>query len=533
MSFTQGLSGLSAASSDLEVIGNNVANANTVGFKASQAQFGDLFAAALSGAGTAQIGLGTKLETVAQQFTQGNISTTGNSLDMAINGPGFFTLDTGFGTAYSRNGQFQLDKNGFIVSSAGYKLKGYSIDPTTGKPLGSPTALNIPTAVSAAAATGASTGVGEKGVVVGMNLDSRSLPPVLPGNVFNPNDPNTFNYSTPITTYDSKGVAQNTTMYFVKNSTFLPNASTSMVTAAGTTTVTCAASATLAVGQAVEGAGFPTGTTITAVFPAGAGPYTSFTTSANPSPVPALATAADITVDRPNSWQVYTTVTNPTTGATIFPSPVPAAGAWVANGILSFGTNGRFPPAGGFTPNPNAPSAAAAAAAALLGNWEPNNTTTNISFTPGGADPETIPFDFSASTQFGATFSVTTSSQDGFTAGQLSGFTIGSDGTILGKYSNNTTKALGQVVLTTFPDMQGLQPLGNNTWGQTGASGSPVTNAPGVGTNGVIQTGATEDSSTNLTAELVNMMTAQRNYQANAQTVKTQDTVMQTLINMR
>src|SRR5512135_1408224 len=108
MSFTQGLSGLNSASKDLEVIGNNVANANTVGFKQSQAQFGDVFAAALSGAGAAQIGIGSRLLTVAQQFTQGNISTTNNSLDMAINGPGFFVLDTGHGVGYSRNGQFQL-----------------------------------------------------------------------------------------------------------------------------------------------------------------------------------------------------------------------------------------------------------------------------------------------------------------------------------------------------------------------------------------------------------------------------------------
>jgi flagellar hook protein FlgE len=664
MSFTQGLSGLSAASQDLEVIGNNVANANTVGFKGSQAQFGDLFAAALSGAGTSQIGIGTKLETVAQQFTQGNISTTNNTLDMAINGPGFFSLNTGFGTAYSRNGQFQLDKNGYIVSSAGYKLQGYAIDPTTQKPMGSPTSLTVPTAVSEAAATGASLGAGAKGIVAGMNLDSRALPPILPANTFDPTNPNTYNNSTSITTYDSKGVAQNTTMYFVKNSTFLPNATTNMQTINGVTTVTVPTPtpSTLTVGQAVQGAGFPTGTTIATIgdqfaasltsgsnivtppitsmgslvvgqaitgpgipsgttiasltgsvnlagvgitsgsatvtglastaglvvgqtisgagIPAGATITAidsvgntitmssaatatnaaanltagatgltlsnnatvtaagvdmtvdtgTFTTSANPVPVPSATTPADITVDYPNSWKVYTTVTDPTTGAYIFPNPSPTSGNWVSNGTLYFGTNGRFPSAGGFVPNANAPTQAANAGAGVTG---PTNTTTSISFTPNGASPETIPFDFSASTQFGTAFGVTTLSQDGFTAGQLSGFSIGSDGMITGKYSNGQTKPLGQVALTTFPNMQGLQPLGNNTWAQSGTSGSPTTNAPGVGNNGTLQTQATEDSNVDLTAELVNMMTAQRNYQANAQTIKTQDTVMQTLINMR
>jgi flagellar hook protein FlgE len=660
MSFSQGLSGLSAASEDLQVIGNNVANANTVGFKSSQAQFGDLFAAALSGAGTAQIGIGTKLETVAQQFSQGNISTTNNTLDMAVNGPGFFTLNTGFGTAYSRNGQFELNNQGYIVSSSGYKLQGYGIDPTTGKPAGSPTSLSIPTAVTNAVATGAGTGTAEKGVVVGMNLNSTALPPVLPGNSFNPQDPNTYNYSTSVTTYDSMGVAQNTTMFFVKNSTFLPNASTSMQTINGVTTVTIPTPtpSTLTVGQAVQGAGFPTGTTIATLgdsfaanlangsnsitppitsmgslavgqavtgsgipvnttiasltgsvavsssitagsatvagsttglvvgqtisgagIPAGAtitaingansftissaatatnvaanltaGPtgFTlsnaatvtasnvdlnvdtgTFTTSNNPVPVPIAATAADITVDDPNSWNVYTTVTNPTTGAYLFPNPSPTSGNWVANGTLYFSTNGTFPSSGGFVPNANAPTAVANAAASVTG---PTNSTTSVSFTPVGANPETIPFDFSKSTQFGAPFSVTSINQDGYTAGQLSGFSVGSDGIITGNYSNGQTKPLGQIALTTFANMQGLQPMGNNVWAPSAASGNPVTNAPGVGVNGTLQTSATEGSNVDLTTELVNMMTAQRNYQANAQTIHTQDTVLQTLINLR
>lgn len=116
MSFTQGLSGLQAASTDLSVIGNNVANVNTVGFKQSQAQFADIFAASLGGAGATQIGIGTKLATVAQQFSEGSISATSNPLDMAINGAGFFVLHGVNGTGYSRNGQFQVDRT--AISSA-------------------------------------------------------------------------------------------------------------------------------------------------------------------------------------------------------------------------------------------------------------------------------------------------------------------------------------------------------------------------------------------------------------------------------
>jgi len=536
MSFTQGLSGLNAAAKGLEVVGNNVANASTVGFKGSQAQFGDVFAAALSGAGSAQIGIGAKLLTVAQQFTQGNISTTNNTLDMAINGPGFFVLDNGHGVGYSRNGQFQLDKNGFIVSSAGHKLQGYQIDPTTGKPTaGAPTALTIPTAVASAGATGASTGVAVKGIVTTMNLDSRALPSTA---AFNPVDPTTFYQATPATTYDSKGVAQNTTMYYVKQSINLGGAGATPL-AAGTiansaavppiTTVTLPApTAGLTVGQPIVGAGFPTGTVISSLIgPAGAN--TGFTTSnaytgATAGGPPALNTApATVIADVPNTWKVFTTVTDPTTGAALFPLPAPAAGAWTANGILSFLPNGRF---ASFLPN-------AAAVAPVPPATGPTPTSTSISFTPSGAATETIPFDFTASTQFGALFGVTSLTQDGFTSGNLSGFNISPDGIILGRYSNGISKPLGQVALATFPNMQGLQPLGDNEWAQSSASGQPAVNAPGSGNNGVLQTSSTEDSNVDLTAELVNMITAQRVYQANAQTIKTQDAVMQTLVNLR
>ena len=124
MGFEQALSGLNAASKSLDVIGNNVANASTVGFKESQAQFADVYASMLAGGGT-QAGIGVRVATVAQQFAQGNITTTNNSLDMAVSGSGFFRMDNDGSITYTRNGQFQLDKNGYIVNSQGYKLTGF------------------------------------------------------------------------------------------------------------------------------------------------------------------------------------------------------------------------------------------------------------------------------------------------------------------------------------------------------------------------------------------------------------------------
>lgn len=417
MSFTQGLSGLNAASQDLEVIGNNVANASTVGFKGSQAQFADVFAASLGGAGTSQIGIGAKVATVAQQFTQGNISVTNNPLDMAINGPGFFVLNGVNGTGYSRNGQFQLDKSGYIVSSTGQNLTGWPASASGVVATSGPTSnLQISTASVLPVQTA--------NVIVGLNLDSRMTAPAI---AFDPNNTSSFNSSTSTTTYDSLGNAQINTLYFAK-------------------------------------------------------------------------TAA-------NTWGVYATVSDPNAPANTYltPSPTPAAGAWATIGTLTFNTNGTY----------------------LSG------TPAIASFTPPGASAQTLTYDFTTATQFGAAFGVTRLVQDGNTSGSLGGFSTAPDGTIVGRYSNGLTRILGQVALATFPNNQGLQPLGDNVWAESGASGAPVIGVPGTGINGVLQTASVEDSNVDLTAELVNMITAQRVYQANAQTIKTQDAVMQTLVNLR
>ena len=166
MSFQQGLSGLNASSKQLEVIGNNVANANTVGFKQSRAEFADVFANSLTGGGAVQIGIGTKLSNVAQQFTQGNITSTNNSLDIAINGGGFFRMSNNGAITYSRNGQFQMDKFGYIVDASNKRLTGYAADAAGVLSTGAPAELNINTADLQPATTSAIIGL--------VNLDSRN-----------------------------------------------------------------------------------------------------------------------------------------------------------------------------------------------------------------------------------------------------------------------------------------------------------------------------------------------------------------------
>ncbi|MBT2326195.1 flagellar hook protein FlgE [Variovorax paradoxus] len=153
---------------------------------------------------------------------------------------------------------------------------------------------------------------------------------------------------------------------------------------------------------------------------------------------------------------------------------------------------------------------------------------------PNGSAPLNITVDLSGTTQFGNANAINELKQDGYTSGSLTAFSINPDGTITGKFSNEQTQLLGQVVLSSFANPNGLEPKGNNVWAETQASGQALTGTPGAGTKqGSLASGSLEASNVDLTSELVNLIVAQRSYQANAQTVKTQDQVVQTLINIR
>lgn len=165
MGYQQGLSGLSASSSDLDVIGNNIANANTVGFKSGAAQFADMYANSVATAVGNQVGIGTKLAQVQQQFSQGTITSTNQALDVAINGNGFFQLSNNGSLVYSRNGVFQLDKNGFITNSQGLQLMGYAANSSGIINTAQTVPLSVPTANIAPKAT--------TNIAAGLNLNAQ------------------------------------------------------------------------------------------------------------------------------------------------------------------------------------------------------------------------------------------------------------------------------------------------------------------------------------------------------------------------
>lgn len=209
MSYQQALSGLGAASSDLDVIGNNIANANTVGFKQGQAQFADMYASSMATAVSNQIGIGTRLSEVQQQFSQGTITTTNQALDVAINGNGFYQLSNNGSTVYSRNGVFHLDNTGKIVNSAGLQLMGYAADSNGVVNSASTVPLSVPTANIAPTAT--------KTITASFNLNSQDA--VKDKAAFDPTNGNTYNASTSVDAYDSLGGTQKVSVYFTKSAT--------------------------------------------------------------------------------------------------------------------------------------------------------------------------------------------------------------------------------------------------------------------------------------------------------------------------
>jgi flagellar hook protein FlgE len=206
MPFRTALSGLNAASSDLRVTGNNIANSGTTGFKESRAEFADVFAMSSTGISRTAIGSGVKLAAVTQQFQQGNIDFTGNSLDMALSGQGFFVMDDGGARSYTRDGSFQVDRNGYVVSSGGKRLQAYPVLDQIERTFNTGTFGDLRLATTEAPPN-ATTRVSTQ-----MNLNGTA--PDISATTFDLSDPSTYSYSTSLSVYDSLGQSHTSTLYF-------------------------------------------------------------------------------------------------------------------------------------------------------------------------------------------------------------------------------------------------------------------------------------------------------------------------------
>lgn len=423
MSFNTALSGLRAANQDLSVTGNNIANASTTGFKESRAQFGDVYANSILGTGARTPGSGVLVNTIAQQFSQGNINITNNSLDIAVNGNGFFVIKGQGAQSYTRAGAFQLDNQGYIVTANGSKLQGFGADASGIILSGRLTDLQIQTQDINPNAT--------TEVALSLQLDSNKSPPAV--TTFSTADPNSYTWSTAATIFDSLGNAHLLTTYYVKTNTI----------------------------------------------PTGGG----------------------------SQWDVY--------------SDLDSSGSAHALGSLTFNTIGSLTGsvAVPVPPAPGVPSAATA----LSDGW----------VVGAKANPLNFAVNYTTSTQYGTASTVSALDQNGYTSGRLAGVNIDDSGVVFARYSNGQALTLGQIALANFANPQGLAPIGNTAWAESFDSGQPVIGEPNTGSRGSLQAGALEDSNVDISAQLVNLILAQRNYQANAKTIETENAVTQTIINLR
>lgn len=432
MSFNTALSGLNAAQSQLGVISHNIANVNTVGFKESRAEFGDIFATSALGSSSTAIGSGVLLSKVAQQFNQGNLDFTSNTLDMAVSGEGFFVLSPQLGSSekvYSRAGQFGVNASGMVVSSTGQFLQAFPVNAdgtATSTSLGSTQPLRLPSSSGSPRQTSE--------VELGMNLSSKK-PGLDPMN-FDPTQDTTYSSSTSVLVYDSLGEAHTQSFYFVKD-------------------------------QAV-----------------------------------------------PNQWAVYTQVDG---------LPVDIVGG-------TAGANGQTYARLQFD------------SAGVFQSQTPATLTTEPLGTPGAgvltngseqAQAVTIDFEHNNPSQNSSDFLVNSLSQDGFTVGRLTGLEISETGVVRATFSNGQSNALGKVAMARFANNQGLSQIGNTSWRESLASGPALAGEANSGSFGTIRSGALETSNVDLTGELVSLITAQRNFQANSKAIETNNAITQTILNIR
>ncbi|WP_269900042.1 flagellar hook protein FlgE [Paenalcaligenes faecalis] len=466
MGFGQGLSGLNAASQNLDVIGNNIANSSTVGFKSASIAFADVYA-------SSRVGLGVQVASVNQRFTTGNLSTTGNQFDMAIDGDkGLFRmLDPSGVVVYSRNGQFAPNRDLELVNAQGHRLTGYmaNADGTISAELGP---IKVPVGNIDPKATTNST--------IKANFDSRSegiagsntgmvgtgvAPDIVYKPAFDLNNPENYTHSLPMTVYDSLGNPHQLTQYFVK----------------------------------VEGSG--------------------------------------------NTWDVYykfgdkfiSSVAGTTEGSSGTADAPGSSSSGIGAAGGEYGVNDNmlkhrlvFDSAGRIV----GPHADFDDEGKLITVHPYELSITDIGADGSPAANLTITLDYNGSTQFGGDFSPA-STQNGYTTGEYASMSIASNGDIIANYTNDESKVMGQLVLADFNNLNGLKPIGGNAWIETGVSGAANLGKPGTNGLATLKGQAVEESNVDMSQELVNMIIAQRTYQANAQTIKTQDQILQTLITLR
>ncbi|MEH6578104.1 MAG: flagellar hook-basal body complex protein [Amphritea sp.] len=634
--FNTAITGLKAATTDLDVTGNNIANSSTIGFKSSRTEFGDIYATAVVGAGSSNVaGSGVTVTDIAQDFKAGTTAFTNNNLDLAINGSGFFQLDDGQGsTTYTRAGAFELDKNGFVVSKSGKFLQGYGLDSQGNRlPIGD---LAVTQKESPPKAT--------ENVALSFNINDAADATKL-SFPYDKDTPSSFTYSTTVQSFDSLGnehtikynmVEQRPARNVVTVKLNGPDDTVGFSGLAGidlddlndsTLTATGTVASDL---QDLIGNQDPRIDKTTLAYDAGTQTLTFESTSqftdygdyvVTDSVVPDVTIgyrdsnevhAYDISAAAANTTVVIGGVSIPiTAGATdlevatiifsreaeiknqnpsvesvtieregsayridirfkaeegeiqagefsVTPGTVMAADAGnTFKGDNSYNGNYRMfaylngdelldigkvqdPGEIGFTAELSEVGPVMLGFNPASGQLSSVNGTnfasggTAPAITISGADPAnsstTIALDLTGSTQFASASIVKSSAQDGYTKGDLIGVTFADSGEMVASFSNGQNQNLGVVAFATFENQSGLQPSGDTEWTASLTSGDAILNPPGTGLNGSLRSAALEQSNVDLSEQLVKLIEAQRNFQANSKTLETLNTVTQSIL---
>ncbi|MGY3895420.1 flagellar hook protein FlgE [Aeromonas enterica] len=453
MSFNNALSGVNAAQKDLNVTANNIANVNSIGFKESRAEFADVYANSIFVNAKTQVGNGVATGAVAQQFHQGALQFTNNSLDLAIQGNGFFVTSDGLTNldrTYTRAGAFKLNESSYMVNNQGNYLQGYEVNSD-----GTPKAVSINATKPIQIPDRAGEPKQTTKIEASFNLQSDSTPQAAgtsatDASSFDPiNDPKSYASSTSVTIYDSLGTPHVITQYFVKE------ADPADVTKPATPTtwrmymyedkkpidVSGGVTTTMATGK------------------------------------PAAPLCAQVTFDKDGK------MVTPTTPATIKTIPLGTPGA----GIINNGADGT----------------------------------------------QQVEVQLGTVTQFSSPFEVNKLTQDGSTVGRLTKVEITADGIVSATYSNATTLKVAMVAMAKFANSQGLTQVGDTSWRQSLLSGDALPGTPNSGTFGSIKSSSLEQSNVDLTSQLVNLITAQRNFQANSRSLEVNSSLQQTILQIR
>ncbi|MFY0676359.1 MAG: flagellar hook-basal body complex protein [Neptuniibacter sp.] len=648
--FNTAVTGLKAASTDLDVIGNNIANSSTVGFKTSRTEFGDIYATAVVGAGSSNVaGSGVTVTDIAQDFQAGTIEFTNNNLDLAINGSGFFQLDDGQGgVSYSRAGSFQLDKDGFVVSKSGKFLQGYDLDSEGNRlPIGD---LQVSEKESPPKAT--------EEIDLSFNINSAEDAETLLAD-YDKDEPGSFTYSTTVRTFDSLGNEHTVKFNFAEARPFQAQQEVTGVTAGESVSAT-----TITAAHITELTGYTVGDVIDAS--SGSSFFAELTDATNGDPRIESITMDDVTDPVGFTIRFYSEFPEPDLAAVSSGVAISEVAEIAANETHTFALDAATAFGGvdslaedtlieiggvqvqltaGMTQdqvgasitaieanildaNPDVESViydsasnefvvtyeaesgdvnpgisfdgnvASAATNPLWTAAEPtikqgDNTFQGVyrmyaylngtelldigkaldpgevgtgtepgpvllqfnssngllsgingesfsasavvpSITISGADPAdsttTIQLDITDTTQFASESIVKASTQDGYTKGDLIGVSFGETGEMVASFSNGQNQDLGVVAIATFENQAGLQPAGDTEWIATLTSGDAIVNPPGTGLNGTLRSAALEQSNVDLSAELVALIEAQRNFQANSKTIETQNTITQAIL---